>query len=1051
MNVIFDYFSKQEVPPLSLCNPDKVLLYSLPFANSIKNTIRFNAISELTFKYPASIDGGVTRDPAYDYLIGKKLVEIKDIGFYILQTPEEDSTGAVPIKSITALSLESEFLARRAIFNGTYDFATLLQLVLDLVPSWSIGTIESSLLLLYRTFNSGNNNPTAYAFLTVDMAKAFSAIFSFDTINKTVSATTTILPNANTSMFLSFDNLIKSTKFTEITEEICTGMYCYGGTNLDIHQVNPLGTNEIFDFSYFKTSEWMSAELITALDAWEAKVALAQPIYATLLTHLETLYTGVAATDTEPAIEGLDAMLSDLAELNSQLASMEDVRTTRIQDGLSTTQIDTQIAAQQILIASKQIDISNQQALIDADKISQREIVYDLYFTNRIIFKNFQLNVAIMLATVNTLSSNWSNTYNASSTYPNFSTTALTTNTPIITNDIILLTSQINTLNDYLLTGFSTYPPTDSELTNVAGYINDVITTSNSLYALFGSMIPNTNETDALDAIIAELTAYLEIIYYLGNMTDEQYLELSYFVYENSYTNSNIIVTDIMTPADIQNQSQSLYDQSLRILSNKVTGVSHPRYEFAGTFANFVALLDYATFTSELDLGKVINIQKDDGTIIEAALLELSITYDNPEDFSLTFSNRFRLDNSKFIYSDLMGSAVQLGSNTSLTNIQDGTIAGWTITPGTLQTTYAILDSDPYISFGDPAPTNYGQLGAWFGYDSAPKMSLYSNVNNYFEWDGTRLLIKAENFGLDNLGVIAVNNGKLAFGSPPPTSAIAGTGIWLDQTGMYGLNANILEARFDAVTGKIMAGADAVILDVNGITLVPPDAAPGWPEGGSAYAIDWMTVPGVGLPILQIVGWHSGSSGLNGANIYSTGFLAGRGAYMNLGATDYTNTYISEIVLAVDNGVSSIEIDADTFYLSGQMMSFLGTWTDDTSAWGIQPFVFWGVESHSVISLMAPDIEYTSQLNFLNGENSQGWYISSRNEFDVPNYALKFDYYNGASWINPLIIQADGVILPFQAPTASAPSYIKGGIYFDTTLNKLRIGGAAAWQTITSS
>lgn len=44
-----------------------------------------------------------------------------------------------------------------------------------------------------------------------------------------------------------------------------------------------------------------------------------------------------------------------------------------------------------------------------------------------------------------------------------------------------------------------------------------------------------------------------------------------------------------------------------------------------------------------------------------------------------------------------------------------------------------------------------------------------------------------------------------------------------------------------------------------------------------------------------------------------------------------------------------------------------------------------------------------------------------------------------------------GVILPYQAPTASAPPYIRGGAYFDTTLNKLRIGGATAWETVSSA
>jgi hypothetical protein len=39
---------------------------------------------------------------------------------------------------------------------------------------------------------------------------------------------------------------------------------------------------------------------------------------------------------------------------------------------------------------------------------------------------------------------------------------------------------------------------------------------------------------------------------------------------------------------------------------------------------------------------------------------------------------------------------------------------------------------------------------------------------------------------------------------------------------------------------------------------------------------------------------------------------------------------------------------------------------------------------------------------------------------------------------------------PLLSTTALQPAYIKGGMYFDTTLNKLRIGGATAWETVTS-
>ena len=51
---------------------------------------------------------------------------------------------------------------------------------------------------------------------------------------------------------------------------------------------------------------------------------------------------------------------------------------------------------------------------------------------------------------------------------------------------------------------------------------------------------------------------------------------------------------------------------------------------------------------------------------------------------------------------------------------------------------------------------------------------------------------------------------------------------------------------------------------------------------------------------------------------------------------------------------------------------------------------------------------------------------------------------------NATTITFADVIMPKQATTAAAPAYVKGGMYFDTTLNKMRIGGATAWETVTS-
>ncbi len=49
------------------------------------------------------------------------------------------------------------------------------------------------------------------------------------------------------------------------------------------------------------------------------------------------------------------------------------------------------------------------------------------------------------------------------------------------------------------------------------------------------------------------------------------------------------------------------------------------------------------------------------------------------------------------------------------------------------------------------------------------------------------------------------------------------------------------------------------------------------------------------------------------------------------------------------------------------------------------------------------------------------------------------------------VLTANGLIFPQQHATAGGPAYVEGAIYYDTTLHKLRIGGAAGWETITSA
>lgn len=49
-----------------------------------------------------------------------------------------------------------------------------------------------------------------------------------------------------------------------------------------------------------------------------------------------------------------------------------------------------------------------------------------------------------------------------------------------------------------------------------------------------------------------------------------------------------------------------------------------------------------------------------------------------------------------------------------------------------------------------------------------------------------------------------------------------------------------------------------------------------------------------------------------------------------------------------------------------------------------------------------------------------------------------------------VLLDVNGLIKAGQYTTGTEPAYVKGAIYFNTTLNKYRIGGASAWETVTS-
>lgn len=94
------------------------------------------------------------------------------------------------------------------------------------------------------------------------------------------------------------------------------------------------------------------------------------------------------------------------------------------------------------------------------------------------------------------------------------------------------------------------------------------------------------------------------------------------------------------------------------------------------------------------------------------------------------------------------------------------------------------------------------------------------------------------NLTIDGLLQMLGANGAIAIGTTPPTSASAGTGLWIDRTGVYGLLSNVVQFKIDAATGKATFGAGNNTIDTNGMNLKISTVAASW--------VRWLDAAGAG-------------------------------------------------------------------------------------------------------------------------------------------------------------------------------------------------------------
>lgn len=118
---------------------------------------------------------------------------------------------------------------------------------------------------------------------------------------------------------------------------------------------------------------------------------------------------------------------------------------------------------------------------------------------------------------------------------------------------------------------------------------------------------------------------------------DNLYQQLGPFIREDTLTDDSFIVTNTMSDAEVLEMQKALLSHAYEELAK----VSSPQYTLDVDLVNFTVNYDYKAFTDQLEMFNIVHISMDDpNEVMDVRLLKLHINWDDPSDFSATFSNK---------------------------------------------------------------------------------------------------------------------------------------------------------------------------------------------------------------------------------------------------------------------------------------------------------------------------------------------------------------------------------------------------------------------------
>ena len=776
----FDSDGLPETPELVLKTLGDKMIGIVPGVFNLKLNIKFSEPSEISFDIPSIIDG--KPNPFYDDVTGFKQIYTKCYGVYVTLNPSTESDGVREVKHVKGFSYEKTLESKKLFLEeGTFNFwnpasptDTVLSRILEVAIGWNVGYVSPSLIGRYRTFDQYDDY--LLSFMYNQAPKKYRCVFVFDTYKRTINVYDADEERPTLPIYLDFDNLVKSLDIEEKSDELVTAIRPYGSDELSIRDVNPIGTNWIYDLSYFIANGDISEPLASKWVSWQRSILNRQAYYRGL--------TALRASSTAR----LTAANADLADLNGELEMLTAQQSVTIQ-AISMEVTDAGKAYQQTLLD----DINSKIAAKKAEIAAQKAVIASI--ESELDSNNPSSYAAQIRAIVNELSIS---NYFTEAEYKELSNFLIEQD---ITEDTFVATDVDATISG------SSHPLSAQRMSITGSAISEIDLTSQfskRMYtmsggsfslagnvAISGDIIRGTLEVGSNGGYVLSFyagkirandkTASGGLVTMSGSMsglstdiktvTTRYPTDLGEDIYISTRRGGSLSFTAsgslylTASVSDYQRYSveMELYEYAVGILDD----VAIPTYEFSVDTGNFLFNQEFAPFRNQLELGKGVYLNVGGKHTITPYIIEFELDFENRDKFSIVFSNRFKrhdnvntlkdmiessystsrsFDASKYIYnqaagqasvvSEFMNNSLDAAKNAILGAANQSVIINGAGIHVGGQSKYQIRIVDSMIAMSDD---NWATCKMALGHFASPEVGEYFGVNA--EIIGGKLLI----------------------------------------------------------------------------------------------------------------------------------------------------------------------------------------------------------------------------------------------------------------------------------------------------------------------